>query len=110
GSGEMNEYAAKAFLASRISFMNQVANLCEKVGADVAEVRRGIGFDRRIGQYFLFPGVGYGGSCFPKDVRAVIRTAEESGMAFSLLREGGAGYERAEDFLVGKGDGLFGGE
>ena len=86
-SAEMTKYTANAFLATRISFINQVANLCEKVGADVAEVRRGIGFDRRIGHYFLFPGVGHGGSCFPKDVRAVIRTAEEHQMDFSLLKE-----------------------
>ncbi len=85
-SAEVTKYAANAFLATRISFVNQVANLCEKVGADVADVRRGIGFDRRIGHYFLFPGVGYGGSCFPKDVRAIIRTAEEHDSDFSLLR------------------------
>ncbi|HKA54077.1 MAG TPA: UDP-glucose/GDP-mannose dehydrogenase family protein [Candidatus Binatia bacterium] len=107
-SAEMTKYAANAFLATRISFINQVANLCEKVGADVAEVRRGIGFDRRIGQYFLFPGVGYGGSCFPKDVRAVIRTAEESGMAFSLLREVEAVNERQKHLLVEKVHACFG--
>jgi UDPglucose 6-dehydrogenase len=101
-SAEVTKYAANAFLATRISFINQVANLCEKVGADVAEVRRGIGFDRRIGHYFLFPGVGYGGSCFPKDVRAVIRTAEESGMDFSLLKEVEAVNERQKRLLVEK--------
>ena len=107
-SAEMTKYAANAFLATRISFINQVANLCEKVGADVAEVRRGIGFDRRIGHYFLFPGVGYGGSCFPKDVRAVIRTAEESGMEFSLLREVEAVNARQKHLLVEKVHACFG--
>ena len=107
-SAEMTKYAANAFLATRISFINQVANLCEKVGADVAEVRRGIGFDRRIGHYFLFPGVGYGGSCFPKDVRAMIRTAEETGMNFSLLREVEAINERQKHLLVEKVHARFG--
>ena len=84
-SAEMTKYAANALLATRISFMNEMANLCERVGADVDQVRRGIGYDRRIGHHFLFPGVGYGGSCFPKDVKAVIHTAQERGMAFPLL-------------------------
>jgi UDPglucose 6-dehydrogenase len=107
-SAEMTKYAANAFLATRISFINQVANLCEKVGADVAEVRRGIGFDRRIGHYFLFPGVGYGGSCFPKDVRAIIRTAEEHAMDFSLLKEVEAVNERQKHLLVEKVHAHFG--
>src|SRR5438067_5065519 len=84
-SAEMTKYAANALLATRISFMNEVANLCERVGADVDQVRRGIGYDRRIGHHFLFPGVGYGGSCFPKDVKAVIHVAHEHGMKFPLL-------------------------
>ena len=84
-SAEMTKYAANALLATRISFMNEVANLCERVGADVDFVRRGIGHDRRIGHHFLFPGVGYGGSCFPKDVQAVIHTAHDHGMQFPLL-------------------------
>ncbi len=84
-SAEMTKYAANALLATRISFMNEIANLCERVGADVDYVRRGIGYDRRIGHHFLFPGVGYGGSCFPKDVQAVIHTAHENGMMFPLL-------------------------
>ena len=84
-SAEMTKYAANALLATRISFMNEMANLCERVGADVDQVRRGIGYDRRIGHHFLFPGVGYGGSCFPKDVKAVIRTAHEHGMTFPVL-------------------------
>jgi UDPglucose 6-dehydrogenase len=84
-SAEMTKYAANALLATRISFMNEIANLCERVGADVDQVRRGISYDRRIGHHFLFPGVGYGGSCFPKDVKAVIHTAHEHGMTFPLL-------------------------
>ena len=84
-SAEMTKYAANALLATRISFMNEVANLCERVGADVDFVRRGVGYDRRIGHHFLFPGVGYGGSCFPKDVQAIIHTAHDNGMKFPLL-------------------------
>jgi len=84
-SAEMTKYAANAMLATRISFINQIANLCERVGADVAAVREGIGSDSRIGFDFLFPGVGYGGSCFPKDVKALIRTAAEVGFAMPLL-------------------------
>ena len=84
-SAEMTKYAANALLATRISFMNEIANLCERAGADVDHVRRGIGYDRRIGHHFLFPGVGYGGSCFPKDVQAVIHTARQHGMDFPLL-------------------------
>jgi UDPglucose 6-dehydrogenase len=84
-SAEMTKYAANALLATRISFMNEMANLCELVGADVDFVRRGVGHDRRLGHHFLFPGVGYGGSCFPKDVQAVIHTAHENGMKFPLL-------------------------
>jgi UDPglucose 6-dehydrogenase len=107
-SAEMTKYAANAFLATRISFINQVANLCERAGADVSDVRRGIGFDRRIGHYFLFPGVGYGGSCFPKDVRAVIRTAEEYDMDFSLLKEVEVINEKQKELLVNKVFARFG--
>ena len=85
-SAEMTKYAANAMLATRISFMNQIAGLCERMGADVMAVREGIGSDSRIGYDFLFPGPGYGGSCFPKDVKALIRTAEESGYDFHLLK------------------------
>lgn len=85
-SAEMTKYCGNSMLAARISLMNEFANLCERVGANIDDVRRGVGFDRRIGQHFLFPGVGYGGSCFPKDVKAAIRTAEENGVDFRILR------------------------
>jgi len=85
-SAEMTKYAANAMLATRISFMNQIARLCEAVGADVTLVRKGIGVDRRIGPAFLFPGPGYGGSCFPKDVQALIRTGEDRGVALGILK------------------------
>jgi UDPglucose 6-dehydrogenase len=84
-SSEVTKYAANAFLATKVSFMNEIANLCEEVGADVDMVRRGIGSDERIGTQFLFPGVGYGGSCFPKDVRALSKTAEEHAYHFRIL-------------------------
>ncbi|MCX6133751.1 MAG: UDP-glucose/GDP-mannose dehydrogenase family protein [Ignavibacteriales bacterium] len=85
-SSEMTKYAANAFLATKISFMNELANLCEEVGADIDSIRRGIGSDPRIGKQFLFPGVGYGGSCFPKDVKALVKTAESYGRELTILR------------------------
>jgi UDPglucose 6-dehydrogenase len=101
-SAEMTKYAANAMLATRISFMNQIAGLCELMGADVAAVREGIGSDSRIGYDFLFPGPGYGGSCFPKDVKALIRTAEESNYDFLLLKAVEEVNERQKEVLADK--------
>jgi UDPglucose 6-dehydrogenase len=82
----MTKYAANAMLATRISFMNDIANLCEIMGADVNMVRKGIGSDPRIGPKFIYPGIGYGGSCFPKDVKALIKTADENGFDMRILK------------------------
>ncbi len=101
-SAELCKYAANALLASRISFMNEIANLCELVGADVDQVRRAIGADRRIGKSFLFPGVGYGGSCFPKDVKALIRSAADHGYRFQTLEAVEAVNAAQKERLVDK--------
>jgi UDPglucose 6-dehydrogenase len=85
-SSEMTKYAANAFLATKITFMNEIANLCDRVGANVDQIRRGIGLDSRIGNKFLYAGIGFGGSCFPKDVQALSRTAEENDYDFQILR------------------------
>ncbi len=101
-SAEMTKYAANAFLATKISFMNELANLCERSGADVELVRKGIGSDPRIGQRFLFPGVGYGGSCFPKDVKALVKTSQEHEFEFRILRAVDEVNERQKNILVRK--------
>ncbi len=101
-SAELTKYAANAMLATRISFMNDVATLCERLGADVDHVRRGVGSDKRIGYPFLFPGSGFGGSCFPKDLRAVIRMARDVGLDFDLLRSVERVNERQKRWLVEK--------
>ncbi|MFT7051799.1 MAG: UDPglucose 6-dehydrogenase [Psychroserpens sp.] len=85
-SAELTKYAANSFLATKITFMNEIANFCEKVGADVDMVRAGMGTDSRIGKRFLFPGIGYGGSCFPKDVKALFKSGQENGYEFDILK------------------------
>ncbi len=107
-SAELTKYAANAMLATRISFMNEMATLCERLGADVDHVRRGIGSDRRIGHPFLFPGAGFGGSCFPKDVRAVMTMARQIGLDFDLLRSVERVNERQKRWLVEKATKHFG--
>ncbi|KQR72548.1 UDP-glucose/GDP-mannose dehydrogenase family protein [Pedobacter sp. Leaf176] len=101
-SSELTKYAANSFLATKITFMNEVANLCELVGADVDAVRRGIGSDDRIGKRFLFPGIGYGGSCFPKDVQALVMAADENTYDFQILKSVMEVNERQKTILVDK--------
>ena len=109
-SAEMIKYAANSMLATRISFMNDMANLCELVGADVNMVRKGIGSDSRIGAKFLYPGCGYGGSCFPKDVKALIKTAEQNGYEMRVLRSVEEVNDRQKRVLFEKLERRFGGE
>ena len=109
-SAEMIKYAANSMLATRISFMNDIANLCELVGADVNMVRKGIGSDTRIGKKFLYAGCGYGGSCFPKDVKALIKTAEQNGYPMQVLQAVEAVNERQKSILFEKLLRYFGGD
>lgn len=101
-SAEMTKYAANAMLATRISFMNDIANLCDRIGADVELVRQGIGSDARIGTKFLYPGCGYGGSCFPKDVKALARTAQEHGYTMEVVEAVDRVNERQKGVIVEK--------
>ena len=101
-SAEMTKYAANSMLATRISFMNDIANLCELVGADVNMVRQGIGADTRIGRKFLYAGCGYGGSCFPKDVKALIKTADKAGYSMEVLKAVERVNERQKHVLFEK--------
>ena len=101
-SAELSKYAANSILATRISFMNEVANVCELVGADVDQVRKAIGSDRRIGNSFLFPGVGYGGSCFPKDVKALLKSSRDKQYDFKILRAVEAVNDAQKERLVEK--------
>lgn len=101
-SAEMTKYAANAMLATKISFINDIANLCEIVGADVNSVRKGIGSDRRIGPYFIYPGIGYGGSCFPKDVKALIQTSDSMGYDMEVLKAVENVNERQKSLLFTK--------
>jgi len=101
-SAELCKYAANSILASRISFMNEIANVCEVVGADVDQVRKAIGSDRRIGTSFLFPGVGYGGSCFPKDVKALLKSSSDKGYDFKILHAVEAVNDAQKERLVDK--------
>jgi UDPglucose 6-dehydrogenase len=109
-SAEMTKYVANCLLATKISFINEMANLCERVGADINDVRRGIGHDQRIGFAFLFPGVGYGGSCFPKDVRALHHTARQKGMTMTMLDAVDQINDRQKSVLFGKLRAHFGGD
>jgi UDPglucose 6-dehydrogenase len=109
-SAELTKYAANSMLAAKISFMNEIANLADVLGADVEKVRLGMGADPRIGFHFIYPGAGYGGSCFPKDVRALIRTAEDAGIEPAVLRSIEARNNRQKQFLFDKIAAHFGGE
>jgi UDPglucose 6-dehydrogenase len=108
-SAELTKYVANALLSTKISFINEMANLCERMGGDINDVRRGIGHDSRIGFAFLFPGVGYGGSCFPKDVRALVNMAEEHGVAPRMLQAVDEVNESQKRVMITKVDEYFGG-
>jgi UDPglucose 6-dehydrogenase len=109
-SAEMTKYAANCMLATKISFINEIANICERVGADVSAVRRGIGADHRIGYHFIYPGVGYGGSCFPKDVKALVNTARQSGYDPQLIAAVDAVNHRQKTVLAEKIEAYFSGQ
>ncbi len=109
-SAEMTKYAANAMLATKISFMNDIANLCELVGADVNEVRKGVGSDPRIGNRFIYPGIGYGGSCFPKDVKALFHTADDFGYDLRILKAVDAVNDDQKHVMYKKIESYFGGE
>jgi UDPglucose 6-dehydrogenase len=109
-SAEMTKYAANSMLATKISFMNDIANLCEIMGADVNKVRQGIGSDARIGTKFIYPGIGYGGSCFPKDVKALIKTAQENGYQMQVLQAVEGVNEAQKEVLFSKVKKHFGGD
>ena len=109
-SAELTKYAANAMLATKISFMNEIANLAERLGANVEAVRRGIGSDPRIGYHFIYPGVGYGGSCFPKDVKALVRTAQEAGFEPLLLNAVEARNEAQRNVLFERISSFYGGD
>ena len=107
-SAELTKYAANAFLATKITFMNEIANFCERVGADVDKVRIGMGTDSRIGKRFLFPGIGYGGSCFPKDVKALHKSGKDSGYNFEILESVIEVNQRQKTALIPKIKRYFG--
>jgi UDPglucose 6-dehydrogenase len=107
-SAELTKYAANAMLATRISFMNEFANLAERLGADIEDVRRGIGADPRIGYHFLYPGVGYGGSCFPKDVKAILKTGRDAGLELRVLEAVERANEAQKRVLPAKIERRFG--
>jgi UDPglucose 6-dehydrogenase len=109
-SAEMTKYAANAFLSTKISFMNELSNLCEQVGADIDCVRKGIGSDPRIGNQFLFAGIGYGGSCFPKDVKALIKTSQENGNGLNILKAVDDVNERQKRILFRKLENYYKGQ
>lgn len=109
-SSELTKYAANSFLAVKITFMNEIANYCEKVGADVDKVRLGMGSDDRIGHRFLFPGIGYGGSCFPKDVKALIKSGKQEGFNFQILEATEEVNQMQKTILVSEIEKYFGGD